>query len=77
MTRVLKKDSKADVEAELKAIAALLPLAPLADSGGNVAESSSAPQGTAVAPSSAGTASAPRWVLALLAGAALALAQLA
>lgn len=51
---------------------------PLAESGGNLAESDgAAPQGTAVTPSSAGFATAPHWMVALLAGAALAAAQLA
>lgn len=78
MTRVLKKDGSADVETELQAVAALLPLLPLAESGGNLAESDgAAPQGTAVTPSSAGFATAPHWMVALLAGAALAAAQLA
>ncbi len=41
-----------------------------------MAENAGAPQGTAVAATSAGAASAPHWLLALLAGAALAAAQL-
>lgn len=44
----------------------------MADSGGNTT-----PQGTTVTPASSATALTSRWALALLAGAALALALLA